>query len=174
MTEGFRIRRAAPADALPLAELAIRTFYETFAEGTAPDDMAAFLTESYGERQQSEEIADPDIATLVVEADGGALVAFSQICRAPAPECVTGESPVELLRFYIDRPWHGSGLAQHLMSATREAGRGLGGRTLWLTVWEKNYRAVAFYEKCGFVDVGEHEFWVGTDCQTDRVMVREI
>jgi ribosomal protein S18 acetylase RimI-like enzyme len=174
MTETVRIRRAVPADAAPLAELAARIFHETFAEGTSPDDMAAFLAESYGERQQSEEIADPEIATLVAEAVGGALVAFSQSYRAPAPECVTGESPVELQRFYVDRPWHGSGLAQRLMAATRDAGRDLGGRTLWLTVWERNDRAIAFYEKCGFVDVGEREFWVGSDCQMDRVMTAPL
>jgi ribosomal protein S18 acetylase RimI-like enzyme len=48
----------------------------------------------------------------------------------------------------------------------------LGGRTLWLGVWERNPRAIAFYAKCGFVDVGEHAFIFGTEEQTDRVMAR--
>jgi RimJ/RimL family protein N-acetyltransferase len=38
-------------------------------------------------------------------------------------------------------------------------------------VWERNERAKAFYLKCGFVDVGSHIFGVGSDPQTDRVMV---
>jgi diamine N-acetyltransferase len=49
-----------------------------------------------------------------------------------------------------------------------------GGRTLWLGVWERNERARAFYHKCGFVDVGSHVFVLGTDAQTDRIMVRPL
>jgi RimJ/RimL family protein N-acetyltransferase len=55
-----------------------------------------------------------------------------------------------------------------------DAAHELGGRTLWLGVWERNPRAIAFYEKCGFRDVGSHDFWVGNDCQTDRIMVTEL
>jgi ribosomal protein S18 acetylase RimI-like enzyme len=47
-------------------------------------------------------------------------------------------------------------------------------RTLWLGVWERNPRAIAFYRKRGFQDVGSHEFLLGQDRQTDRVMVLAI
>ena len=174
MTEPLvQIRRAAPADAAPLAELAARIFAETFSDGTDPDDMAAHLAKSYGERQQSEEIADPAMVTLVAET-GGLLVGFAQVRRGPAPDCVTGEAPVEIARFYVDRAWQGTGLAHRLMSAALDAARDLGGRTLWLGVWEKNGRAIAFYGKHGFRDVGSHDFWVGSDRQTDRVMAAPL
>lgn len=55
------------------------------------------------------------------------------------------------------------------MASTRH-----GGRTLWLGVWEGNARAKAFYLKTGFVDVGSHVFMVGTDRQTDRILVRRL
>jgi ribosomal protein S18 acetylase RimI-like enzyme len=166
-----RIRRATAADAAPLAELAARIFRETFAEGTAPEDMAAHLTRAYGARQQGEEIANPEVVTLVAEVEGGALAAFAQVRRTPPPDCVIGEDPAEIVRFYVDRAWQGRGLAQRLMAAARDAARDLGGRSLWLGVWEKNGRAIAFYEKEGFRDVGSHDFWLGSDRQTDRVMV---
>jgi ribosomal protein S18 acetylase RimI-like enzyme len=41
-------------------------------------------------------------------------------------------------------------------------------------VWERNDRALAYYRKSGFVDVGSHTFVVGGDAQTDRVMVRAV
>jgi len=173
MTEEVRVRRAVAADAAPLAELAARTYFETFAAETPPDDMVAHLAKSYGERQQSEEIADPDAVTLVA-ADGGTLTGYAQVRRYPPPSCVTGEAPVELRRFYVDRAWHGRGIAQPLMAAALDAARELGAPRVWLSVWERNARAIAFYKKFGFQDVGEHEFWVGTDCQMDRVMVAEI
>jgi hypothetical protein len=45
---------------------------------------------------------------------------------------------------------------------------------LWLGGWERNERAKAFYLKTGFKDVGSHLFMVGTDPQTDRILVRGL
>jgi len=61
-----------------------------------------------------------------------------------------------------------------LMRTVEQTARSLRGRTLWLGVWERNPRAIAFYGKCGFVDVGHHAFVVGTEEQTDRVMARAV
>ena len=141
--------------------------------------MAAHLAGRFGVRQQTEELTNPDVVTLLLtdgreEAGGDGLIAFAQVRRYPPPDCVTGEAPVELGRFYVDRSWHGRGLAQRLMAAVRDAGRELGGRTLWLGVWERNARAIAFYEKCGFRDVGSQAFLLGADLQTDRIMVATL
>jgi ribosomal protein S18 acetylase RimI-like enzyme len=57
------------------------------------------------------------------------------------------------------------------MAKAVDAARELGGETIWLGVWERNSRAIAFYEKCGFRDRGSQPFLVGSDLQTDRVMV---
>jgi RimJ/RimL family protein N-acetyltransferase len=46
--------------------------------------------------------------------------------------------------------------------------------SIWLGVWERNARAVAFYRKVGFLDVGSHVFVLGTDEQTDRLMLRPL
>jgi ribosomal protein S18 acetylase RimI-like enzyme len=45
---------------------------------------------------------------------------------------------------------------------------------MWLGVWERNPRAIRFYQKHGFVDIGAKEFRLGTDLQTDRVMSRSV
>jgi ribosomal protein S18 acetylase RimI-like enzyme len=167
------IRRAEQADAAALAELAARIFTETFADDTRPDDLAEFLARSYGVRQQAAELASPDIITLVAETPEG-LVAYAQVRQGRRPECVTGEEPVELWRFYVQRSWHGGGIAHRLMAEVMEAAREIGGRSLWLSVWERNPRAIAFYEKHGFRDVGAADFWVGSDCQTDRILVAAV
>lgn len=168
------IRRAAPADAAALAEFAARIFDETFGPDNRPEDMVAHLADRFGVRQQTEEILDPDIVTLLME-DGGRLIAFTQVTTLHAPPpCVTGEAPVEIGRFYVDRSWHGKGLAQRLMAAAKDTARELGGRTVWLAVWERNPRAIAFYEKQGFRDVGSQPFRLGSDLQTDRVMVAAL
>ena len=167
------IRSAVAADVSALAELAARTFRETFAADNRPEDMALHLTSSYGVSQQGAELADPDITTLLAEVDGQ-LVGFAQLRSDGATSCVTGEAPIELWRFYVAQAWHGLGVAQALMQRVESEAQARGARTLWLGVWERNPRALAFYRKTGFSDVGSQVFMVGEDAQTDRVLVRAV
>jgi ribosomal protein S18 acetylase RimI-like enzyme len=167
------IRVATTADAAVLADLARRTFFDTFAATNNPSDMALYLDGAYGVDQQTRELDDRDISTLLVEEDGKA-IAYAQVRNDHVPECVTGPSPVELWRFYVDRGYHGRGIAQRLMERVKQIARERDANTLWLGVWERNDRARAFYAKCGFTDVGEHIFLFGTDPQTDRVMVTTL
>jgi ribosomal protein S18 acetylase RimI-like enzyme len=167
------VRRGIATDAPALAQFAARTFADTFAADNRPEDLEAHLASSYGVRQQTAELADPDVVTLLAHHDG-VLVAYAQVRRRQPPPCVTQGQAVELHRFYVDRAAHGRGVARQLMLAVHDAARELGGRHLWLGVWERNPRAIAFYAKSGFVHVGSHDFFVGADRQTDRVFVAPV
>ncbi len=172
-TVHITIRPAKPMDAKALAELAARTFVDTFAADNRPEDMAAFLAASFGPTQQARELADPDLTTLLVEI-GAQAVGYAQLRRGPAPPCVRGSAPIELWRFYIAKEWHGQGVAPALMARVTAEAHRLGAGTLWLGVWERNERAKAYYRKSGFADVGQHVFLLGTDAQTDRILVRPV
>ncbi len=167
------LRHASPADAARLAEFGARTFSATFGPDNRPGDIALYLSRTYGVALQAAELRDPAMTTIVAESEGR-LAGFAQVRAGPAPESVVGRTPIELLRFYIDRPWQGQGLARSLMAAVDEEVNRRGGTVLWLCVWERNERAKAFYRKCGFVDVGGKVFILGTDHQSDRVMARLV
>jgi ribosomal protein S18 acetylase RimI-like enzyme len=167
------IRRGSAADAPVLAALARETFFDTFAATNDATDMALHLARAYGVPQQTAELADPTTTTLLVD-EGGETVAYAQIRAGHAPSCVSGAQPIELWRFYVQRGWHGRGIAQALMARVVTESVSAGARTLWLGVWEHNHRARAFYAKCGFADVGEHVFLFGNDPQTDRVMAKSL
>ena len=169
----FTIRRAALSDAAVLAELAARTFTETFASDNSPADLAAHLRNSYGLAQQSAEIEDPDVTTLLALQREDA-IGFAQVRRKAAPSCVIGECPIELHRFYLTQSAQGKGFAAPLMLAARAAAQELGGHHIWLGVWERNPRAIAFYLKSGFVQAGSHVFTVGSDRQTDFLFVSPL
>jgi ribosomal protein S18 acetylase RimI-like enzyme len=163
------IRRAVPGDAAALAELGARTFRDAFEADNTPEDMALYLASSYGPELQSAELRNAGIVTLLAE-DETRLAGYSQLREGPAPDCVDDPRPIELWRFYVERTWQGRGVAQMLMAATIEAAAARGAGTVWLSVWERNHRAQAFYRKSGFQDRGEKAFILGTDRQTDRVM----
>ena len=66
---GLKIRRAIPADADRLADLAARTFHDSFAADNDPEAMAAHMARSYAPAIQRAEISDPAVHVLLVESD---------------------------------------------------------------------------------------------------------
>ena len=171
--KGYVIRPAVPSDAGWLAALAERTFRETYEAFNRPEDMESYVASHFGRALQEAELASPVRGTLVAEA-GHQGIGYVQLGWESTPACVTGPAPAEIVRFYVDRPWHGRGIAQALMDAAADLARLRGSRTLWLGVWERNDRAVAFYRKSGFVDVGTQTFVLGADHQRDLVLARAL
>ena len=170
----FRIRRGGPDDAVSLAAFAAATFADAFGADNQAHDLQAHLDASYGPKQQARELADPTVTTLLAHA-GDKLIAYAQVRRNDAlPACVRSPDAIELQRFYVDRAAHGTGVATALMSAVHEVAREAGAPRIWLGVWERNARALAFYRKVGFLDVGSKFFDVGADRQTDRVLVAVV
>jgi ribosomal protein S18 acetylase RimI-like enzyme len=50
----------------------------------------------------------------------------------------------------------------------------MGKTYVWLGVWEHNTRAIRFYEAHGFSPAGSHDFFLGSDRQTDIIMRRSL
>jgi ribosomal protein S18 acetylase RimI-like enzyme len=167
------IRYARPSDAKRLAALAEETFRDTFGSVNAVEDMNLHCRTSYGEAIQLAEISNAGMATLVCE-DGGNLTAFAQLRWFEAPSCVSAKSPGEIQRLYVAKSWHGKGVAHGLMATCIKEMENRESDVIWLGVWERNPRAIAFYKKFGFGEVGDHVFPLGTDPQRDIIMTRPV
>jgi ribosomal protein S18 acetylase RimI-like enzyme len=167
----LQLRVATAGQAAALAQVMERTFRATFGEFTADEHMAEHCRNSYGEAIQRMEIVNPDITTLLC-IDDESIAGFVQIRSGERPACVAALHPVELHRIYVDSPWQGKGIAALLMEAALDDARSRSADGAWLGVWENNRRAIRFYAKFGFVEVGEHVFHVGGDAQRDLLMGR--
>jgi ribosomal protein S18 acetylase RimI-like enzyme len=173
----WKIRAARESDGPALARIAEATFRATFGPSNTKEDMDLHCARYFTPAAQAAELADPAMDNLVVErteGDGGDFLGYAQLRSGPAPACVTGAAPIELQRFYVVPELHGGGLARELVAAVLGAASERGADTLWLGVWEKNPRAMRFYAKCGFREVGDQTFLLGTDPQRDLVMSRPV
>jgi diamine N-acetyltransferase len=171
--EHLRVRRATTADAGLLASLAATTFVETFRADNSVEDMAAYVAETFGEDIQRRELDDPRNVVLLAEREGVG-VGYAMLRDGDVPDCVPHDGAIEISRLYATARAIGSGVGRTLMAACLAEAATLGKRTIWLGVWERNARAIAFYERWSFRDVGAHGFQLGSDRQTDRVMCRAV
>ena len=170
---GLRIRRATVADASLIAKVGAATFVTSFGAQNTPENVAKHLAKAFGEEILRRELGDPAVTYLIAEQDGRT-AGYAQVREGDAPPCVAGVGPVEVRRFYVISDFHGTGLAQILMNACADDARSRGGRTLWLSVWDQNPRAIRFYTKWGFEDVGGQIFMLGDDPQHDRVLASSL
>ena len=135
--------------------------------------MRRHLESALSPHLQLREIEDPTLDTLLASPMAAGAGLASRSCeRDSASEGVPEHGSIELWRFYVDKSWHGQGVARgaHGRRSKRSA-RVAARATLWLGVWERNARAQAFYRKYGFGKVGTQVFVVGSDPQTDDVML---
>jgi predicted GNAT superfamily acetyltransferase len=147
----MKIRYGTTDDAKMLAELGAKTFYDTFAKDNTPENIEAYLKASFSPEIQFNELSEPDNIFLIVESEN-------------IPK------PLEIRRIYATQEHLGKGVGKELMQATIREARARGCDCVWLGVWEKNQRAIDFYKKWGFREVGTHSFSVGNDPQNDYVM----
>jgi ribosomal protein S18 acetylase RimI-like enzyme len=154
----YLYRDAATADAAEIAAFAERTFTDTFGHLYPPEDLAAFVAEKYRAQVIAAELADPDTRYRLALRDG----VIAGYCKMGAIDMdVDAKGALELHRLYVDSDTKGAGVAQALMDDALVWARGKGARAMYLSVWENNARAQAFYRRYGFEHVGEHKFMVG-------------
>jgi ribosomal protein S18 acetylase RimI-like enzyme len=153
--------------------LAASTFEETFASDNDPRDMAAYAAHAFSERLQRAELLDSHTTVLLAERDGEP-VGYGMLRGGKAPGCITEPDAIEIARLYALRKAIGTGVGAALMRACLGEVSVHGRRAVWLGVWERNARAIGFYERWGFHDVGWQHFQLGDDRQTDRLMMRRV
>ncbi|MBY0562821.1 MAG: GNAT family N-acetyltransferase [Hyphomonadaceae bacterium] len=165
--EPVAYRDAVVQDAPALAAFAARTFTETFGHLYPPEDLAAFLAAKYGAEIQAREIATPGMR-YELALRGEEIVGYCQLGPYELPIAAAG-TPFEIHRLYVDASVKGAGVAQTLMQHALAWAREQGADSLWLSVWENNARAQAFYKRYGFTHMGEHKFMVGRVADRDFV-----
>lgn len=166
-------RKLTKEDLHTLREFSIKTYYDTFMNGNSEHVMQAYLDEAFTPEKLTKELCNPNSMFLFLYADG-TLAGYLKVNRTPSQTDLNDPASLELERIYAAKEFQGKGIGQALMNKAVEIANGYNKKYIWLGVWEKNERALAFYRKNGFVKIGEHAFYMGDDCQTDFVMSKDL
>jgi diamine N-acetyltransferase len=173
MKNPFRIVPCTTNDAEKLAEISAETFLDAFASYNTAENMQAYLKEAYHLAQMSKELANPDsLHFFLLYKDEP--VGFMKLNFAPAQADIKDPHSLEIQRIYLKKEYWGRGLGDILMNRALHIAQEHHLKYVWLGVWDRNERAIKFYEKQGFTAFGSHTFLLGTDEQTDILMKLEL
>ncbi len=165
----WTVREAGTADAAALALIGAATFLETFAGILDGAAIVAHCAAQHSDAAYRAHLASGARAWLA-EVPGGAPVGFALVGRPDLDAAKAGD--IELKRIYSLSRFHGSGLGAALMREAIAAAEGH--RRLLLGVYAGNERALAFYRKQGFAEIGTRRFNVGGTLYDDRVLARPL
>ena len=165
----MKLRYGTMDDAAMLSKLGTKTFFDTFVEDNTPENMAAYLRASFSPEIQLAELSAPGNIFLIVETENKP-IGFAQLILDSLEESVKGSKTLEIRRIYAVKEYLGTGVGKTLMNAALREAKQRSCDSVWLGVWEKNPRAISFYRKWGFREVGTHIFNVGNDPQMDLIM----
>ncbi len=180
------IRRAKPADAPELADVAAATFLLACPPGFPPEAAEQFieanLTETHFRRWARSrrhqvwlaEVAGAVVGYTLVVLDQPGPVATGEVDAAGREPGAPAGRTGDLSKVYVRGEHHGSGIAGRLLEATLAGAVRAGMASLWLGVNQRNARAQAFYRRHGFAITGERSFEVGSRTEADYVMERTL
>lgn len=164
----IRYRDGVAADAEALDAMAVGIWMETFGHSASAENIAAYLATAYGPDGALIRDLVTGAARFRVALAGDRIVGYAKVNPPWLPDAEPGA--MQLSQLYVSSDFHGAGIAHALMDWVVEHARDTSAAALLLTVWENNPRAMRFYQKRGFVHIGDYSFPVGDQLDTDHIM----
>ncbi|WP_300601214.1 GNAT family N-acetyltransferase [Niabella sp.] len=155
-----------------LQEIGRTTFFETFSGNNSAENMAEYLEKGFSTARLTAELTSPYsgfyLALLNKE-----VIGYLKVNWGKAQTEIQDGNGLEIERIYVLQQYHGRKIGQLLYEQALKIAGEKRVDYVWLGVWEKNLRAIRFYEKNGFAPFGKHVFRLGNEEQTD-IMMRQF
>ncbi len=178
------IRKILQHDLARLVSFAKKTFIDAFAHLNDPVDFEAYINEAFTLEKYQKEF-DTEGSVFYLLEDGKILFGYLKLNIRKSPRDIhkpliyqkqrfIKQNMLEIERIYIDKTTQSKGLGLKLVEYAEQIAHENHCTDIWLGVWDRNPKAIRFYESCGFKPFGEHVFTIGTDDQTDILMLKKI
>lgn len=164
-----RIINCSLEDIEQLQKIGRQTFLETFSSNNSKENMKMYLEDAFSTEQLKAELSNEnsEFYFAALEED---VIGYLKINTGDSQTEIKDKNSLEIERIYVLKKYHGKRVGQLLFEKAIEISREKAVDFIWLGVWEKNPRALRFYEKNGFVKFDKHIFILGDDEQTDIMM----
>lgn len=167
--DAIEIKRATQLDVSELQKIGMQTFLEAFSTDNSVENMTQYMNASFSLDKLNEELANPNSEFYFAMVDNR-VIGYLKVNSGSSQTELQDEQALEIERIYAFKEFHGKKVGKKLYDKALQIALQRKSPYIWLGVWEKNFRAIAFYKKNGFVEFDKHIFKLGDDLQTDIMM----
>jgi len=170
----IKIKIAKEADTTILALLGRVTWAES--HGDYIDDknnLLKYLNKNFSVFKTKQDINNPKNLFYIIYADD-LPVGYAKLVVNATNESITSQNNCRLERIFIQNEFIPLKIGQQLLTFVERKAKALQLDTMWLTVYIKNKRAIRFYEKNKFKNVGKLNFLVSGQGYDNIVFSKKI
>lgn len=172
MNDQIIIRPAVSSDAKKLSVLLKTVYIYTYGKDGVSDEFANFITKQFSiERLENSIAEDPDqfrVAEFRNNLVGAVEIDYNRGCP------IGNYTVPELNKLYILEWFSGKGIGRMLSEAAETMVRNKGHEKMWLWVLVSNKRAINFYRKEGYVEIGNAPFHMEQNSYNNLVMLKHL
>lgn len=171
--EPLAIKKITLDDLDQLQKIGIKTFTQTYAADNTEANFKQYLENSFSLVKLKTEITHKDTAFYFVTLRENP-IGYLKVNFGAAQTENKKENSLEIERIYVLKKFQGKRVGQLLFEKALEIAQQMNVDYVWLGVWEKNPKAIRFYQKNGFVEFDQHIFILGEEEQTDLMMKLKV
>lgn len=173
--EDIFIRKATEKDADLLLDISAQTFNQALGSQNTGNSVSAYMASAFTKEQLLEEIKDASsVFFMAYIAQFEKPVGYTKLRKGKNPKELKNIRAIEIHRIYVLEEMIGKKIGKALIEKCLEVAQRENYEVIWLSVGEKNHRAINFYKKWNFEKFSSHMFRLGTEEQRDFLMKKDL
>lgn len=169
----IEIRNAEVSDINNLTVLKQQVWISTYATEGLVDEYSSYVLSEYSIENVKRSVENINSITLVAVCNN-CLVGCVEILLTPKSPIEKVEPCIEITTLYILERFQNKGIGKKLLNETIKTIEKLNHKKMWLSVYYKNKKAIDFYKRHYFTQIGEIDFHLGKDKYKNYLMIRNI
>lgn len=131
--------------------------------GSCPEEILdAYLSKHYNNEAIKIELADTNNIYSIITYNG-VPAGFSKIVFNAPHAAIERNNSTKLDRIYLLKEFQGAKLGYELLLHNIKLSKENGQSAIWLFTWVGNKKAIDFYTRAGFTNIGDHNFHVAQE-----------
>ena len=171
MDNNIYIRQATHEDCDTIVDLGRKTFVETYAEVTYNGVLEAYIEKKFSPEIITAELNNPHAWFYIGFVDE-VPVAFTKLRNDRKAKGLEQNNVLEIERIYVLKEYQGVKVGKEMMDRCKAIATQDKYNIIWLQVWQRNNKAIQFYQKAGFVIYETTTFSYSKDIKQEDFLMR--
>ena len=152
-----QIIKATIKDVQLLSKISRQSFLPAHGHSASKEDVHTYTSLNFSEENFIKELENIKNQYFLIY-HNNKIAGYSKIVLNSKNENISDRNVALMSRLYLLEEFYGLNLGKKLFDFNMEITKQNNQKGIWLAVWIENKRAINFYQKMGFMRVGNHDF----------------